>query len=220
MGVYLVNGTNRGIGLGLCQALVAQGHEVIATCRKSSPELNKLGIQVFEHVDLNQPTSFNTLADELGHKRLDVLINNAGMWKTSTLDDLNPQGIRELFNVNALGALMFVFALLPAMKKPSKMALITSRMGSIADNDIGGHYGYRMSKAALNMAGKSLSVDLAPDKIAVGLIHPGWVKTEMGGPKAQLAVEDSSRLMLTCIDALDMTNTGSFWHANGDLISW
>ena len=100
------------------------------------------------------------------------------------------------------------------------MALITSRMGSIADNDSGGSYGYRMSKSALNAAGKSLALDLASAGIAVGLFHPGWVSTDMTNHNGQISAEQSASMLLARIDRLNQENSGTFWHANGEVLPW
>jgi NAD(P)-dependent dehydrogenase (short-subunit alcohol dehydrogenase family) len=113
-----------------------------------------------------------------------------------------------------------VHALLPCLERGAKVALITSRMGSIADNGSGGAYGYRMSKAALNAAGMSLARDLASRGIAVVLLHPGYVKTEMTGGSGNVSAEKSASQLIGRIEALDLAHSGSFWHANGETLPW
>jgi NAD(P)-dependent dehydrogenase (short-subunit alcohol dehydrogenase family) len=177
MATYLVTGANRGIGYEYCRQLQARGERVIAICRSASEELKQLGVQVEEGIDITSDASVASLRDRLGDTTIDVLINNAGIIKRVTLEDLDFDSIREQFEVNALGPLRVTHALLPLLKAGSKIALMTSRMGSIADNTSGSSYGYRMSKVALSMAGKSLSLDLKPRRIAVAILHPGLVQT-------------------------------------------
>jgi NAD(P)-dependent dehydrogenase (short-subunit alcohol dehydrogenase family) len=121
--------------------------------------------------------------------------------------------------VNALAPLLLARALLPNLTAGSKLALITSRMGSIDDNGSGGYYGYRMSKVALNMAGRSLAVDLKPRGIAVAILHPGMVATRMVGFSG-IPPEQAALGLLERIDALTLERSGSFWHANGELLPW
>jgi NAD(P)-dependent dehydrogenase (short-subunit alcohol dehydrogenase family) len=136
-----------------------------------------------------------------------------------TLDALDVEGMREQFEVNALGPLRVTAALLGSLGEGSKVAIITSRMGSVADNTSGKMYGYRMSKAAVNMAGVSLARDLAPRGIAVALLHPGMVATEMTGGRG-ISAEESVRGLLARVDGLTMETTGTFWHMNGEVLPW
>lgn len=169
MATYLITGTNRGIGYEYCRQLKERGDTVIAVCRTATQDLRDLGVQVEEGVDITSDASVADLCDRLGDIAIDVLINNAGIIKRVTLEELDFDSIREQFEVNAIGALRVTHALLPNLKAGAKIALMTSRMGSIADNTSGSSYGYRMSKVALSMAGKSLSFDLKPRRIAVAL---------------------------------------------------
>jgi NAD(P)-dependent dehydrogenase (short-subunit alcohol dehydrogenase family) len=157
----------------------------------------------------------------LGDTAIDGLINNAGIVKRVTLEDLDFDSIREQFEVNALGALRVTHALLPNLKAGSKIVLMTSRMGSIADNTSGSSYGYRMSKVALSMAGKSLAHDLKPRGIAVAILHPGLVQTRMTNfTTSGITREESVKGLLARIDELTLENTGTFWHANGEVLPW
>jgi NAD(P)-dependent dehydrogenase (short-subunit alcohol dehydrogenase family) len=149
------------------------------------------------------------------------LINNAGIlvWGDK-LGALNVPGIRKQFEVNALGPLLVTDALRGNLKAGAKVAFITSRMGSIDDNTSGGAYGYRMSKAALNMAAKSLAVDLREQGVCVAILHPGMVKTDMVGSHGQVEPDDAARGLLQRIDALSLETSGGFWHANGERLPW
>jgi len=221
MATYLVTGTNRGIGYEYCRQLQARGDRVIAVCRSASEELKQLGVQVEEGIDITSDASVADLCDRLGDSAIDVLINNAGIVKRLTLEDLDFDSIREQFEVNALGALRLTHALLPHLEAGSKIVLMTSRMGSIADNTSGSSYGYRMSKVALSMAGKSLAHDLKPRGIAVAILHPGLVQTRMTNfTSGGITPEESVKGLLKRIDELTLENTGTFWHANGEVLPW
>jgi NAD(P)-dependent dehydrogenase (short-subunit alcohol dehydrogenase family) len=221
MATYLVTGSNRGIGYEYCRQLQARGDRVIAVCRSASEEWKQLGVRVEEGIDITSDASVASLRDRLGDTAIDVLINNAGIIKRVTLEDLDFESIREQFEVNALGPLRVTHALLPLLKAGSKLVLMTSRMGSIADNTSGSSYGYRMSKVALSMAGKSLSLDLKPRGIAVAILHPGLVQTRMTNfTSGGITPEESVKGLLARIDELTLENTGTFWHANGEVLPW
>jgi NAD(P)-dependent dehydrogenase (short-subunit alcohol dehydrogenase family) len=221
MATYLITGANRGIGYEYCRQVQGRGDRAIAICRTASEELKQLGVQVEEGVDITSDASVADLRDRLGDTMIDVLINNAGIIKRVTLEDLDFDSIREQFEVNALGALRVTQALLPLLKAGSKIVLMTSRMGSIADNTSGNSYGYRMSKVALSMAGKSLSLDLKPRAIAVAILHPGLVQTRMTNfTSGGITPEESVKGLLARIEELTLENTGTFWHANGEVLPW
>jgi NAD(P)-dependent dehydrogenase (short-subunit alcohol dehydrogenase family) len=221
MATYLITGANRGIGYEFCRQLQARGATVIAACRTSSDELQQLGVQVEADVDVASDTSVAALKTRLGDTMLDGLINNAGIAHRVTLEDLDFESIREQFEVNALGALRVTHALLPNLQAGSKIGLITSRMGSITDNTSGSSYGYRMSKVALSMAGKSLAIDLKPRGIAVAILHPGLVQTQMTNFNAGgITPEESVKGLLARMDELTLENTGTFWHTNGEVLPW
>ena len=220
MATSLVTGANRGIGLSLCQALQARGDHVIAACRKDPGALKELGVQVESGVDVSSERSMAELASSLRGQRLDYLIANAGILREDEIEELDFKELREQFEINALGALRTVKALLPNLGEGSKIALITSRMGSIGDNSSGGDYGYRMSKAALNAAGVSLAHDLRPYGIAVAILHPGFVRTDMTAGAGSLEPSESAALLLQRMDELTMQTSGGFWHANGERLPW
>jgi len=221
MAAYLVTGANRGIGYEYCRQLQARGETVIAVCRTISEELKQLGVQVEAEIDITSDASVADLRNHLGGTAIDVLINNAGILQRVTLENLDFDSIRQQFEVNALGALRVTHALLPNLKAGSKIVLMTSRMGSIADNTSGSSYGYRMSKVALSMAGKSLAHDLKPRGVAVAILHPGLVQTRMTNfTSGGITPEESVQGLLARIDELTLENTGSFWHANGEVLPW
>ena len=149
------------------------------------------------------------------------MIHNAGIAEFNSLSNLDPQSILHQFEVNALSPLCCVQTMLSHLTKSAKIALISSRMGSIEDNTSGGSYGYRMSKVALCMAGKSLAVDLKPNGISVGILHPGLVSTRMTGFTSNgIQPKESVKGLIQRIDELTLENTGTFWHSNGETLPW
>ena len=221
MSTFLVTGANRGIGLEYCRQLQARGDQVIAVCRSTSPGLEDLGVRIEAGIDLASAAAIAELVARLDGLPLDGLILNAGILQAMGLEDLDPEGIRRQFEVNALAPLLLVRALLEQLPRGAKLALMSSRMGSIDDNGSGGSYGYRMSKVALNIAAKSLAIDLKPRGIAVAILHPGLVRTRMINFNPQgISPEESVRGLLARIDALTLETSGTFWHANGQVLPW
>jgi NAD(P)-dependent dehydrogenase (short-subunit alcohol dehydrogenase family) len=145
---------------------------------------------------------------------------NAGILRDENLDNFNIETMREQFEVNTLAPLRVVHALVANMQQGSKVAMITSRMGSIADNTSGGRFGYRMSKAALNIASVSLSHDLADREIAVGIYHPGYVQTDMVGGRGDIPASEAGSRIVGLINQLTMADSGVFRHSNGDVLPW
>lgn len=224
MTTSLITGANRGIGLELARRLRARGDDVIAVCRRSSAALDELGVRVEAGVDVTDDPSVQSLRERLGDTPLDLLVNNAGVLSIERPGEWNPASIRQQFEVNALGPLRVTMALLPLLRRGSKVVVVTSRMGSVADNTSGGAYGYRMSKAALNMAGMSLARDLAGRGIAVGILHPGMVATDMtavfGHDPSMRSPADAAAKLVERIDELDLATTGEFRHADGQTLPW
>jgi NAD(P)-dependent dehydrogenase (short-subunit alcohol dehydrogenase family) len=219
MGFWLVTGANRGIGLELCRQLHGRGETVIAVCRRVSPELEALGVRIEAGVELAEEAAIADLGERLGDLRLAGAILNAGILEADDLASFQADSVRRQFEVNALAPLLLARALLPHLGEGSKLALITSRMGSIDDNGSGGYYGYRMSKVALNMAGRSLAIDLRPRGIAVAILHPGMVATRMVGFSG-IPPEQAARGLLERIEALSLASSGRFFHANGEPLPW
>jgi NAD(P)-dependent dehydrogenase (short-subunit alcohol dehydrogenase family) len=220
MATVLITGANRGIGLSFAKLCQARGDSVIAACRHVAPELEALGVEIASGVDVTSDKSVNLLAEKLRGRTLDVLINNAGLLTNEGFPELDFAAIQRQIEVNAYGPLRVTAKLVKNLKRGSKVALITSRMGSIGDNTSGGMYGYRMSKAALNAAGKSLAHDLAPLGVAVAILHPGYVKTGMTGNHGNVEPDAAARDLLQRIDELKLDNSGTFWHANGSELPW
>ncbi len=221
MTTYLITGSNRGIGLEYCRQLKSRGEDVIATCRSSSSELDELGVRIESGVDVASGESVIELKEKLKGTFIDVLIQNAGIAEFNSLSNLDPLSVMRQFEVNALSPLCFTHAFLGNMRKGSKVVLMTSRMGSIDDNTSGGSYGYRMSKVALCMAGKSLSIDLKPRGISVAILHPGLVSTRMTGfTSSGITTEEAVGSLLSRIDSLSIENSGTFWHSNGEVLPW
>ena len=220
MSSVLVIGGNRGIGLALCKAFSARKDTVIATCRSSSGVLEATGVRVETDVDVTSDQSIQGLNKRLGDTTIDMLVCSAGIMERDDATHLDFDKLRRQFEVNSLGPLRVVTTLRDHLKKGSKVGIITSRMGSIADNTSGGAYGYRMSKSAVNSAGVSLAHDLASDGIAVALIHPGFVKTDMTGHQGHVDTDTAAQNIIARLDALDQDTSGTFFHANGETLPW
>ncbi len=216
----VITGANRGIGLEFCRQLAARGDEVVAVCRKASPELTELNVTIINGVDVATEQGIVQLKEKLVGQEIDLLINNAGILRSSTLDNLDIDAIREQFEVNALGPLRITAALVENLHFGSKVGIVTSRMGSIDDNDSGGTYGYRMSKAAVNIAGKSLAIDLEPNGVSIALLHPGYVRTDMTGNNGLIDAQESALGLIAIMDSLSIETSGRFWHTNGEELPW
>ena len=219
MARVLVTGSNRGIGLELCRQYAARGDDVTAVCRTASPELTALNVRVIDGMDVATADGVESLRGALQEASIDVLINNAGILIRDDLDNLDFDDVMEQLRVNSVGPLRVTHALVDVLAAHAKVAIITSRMGSIEDNTSGGYYGYRMSKTAVNMAGVSLAKDLEPHGIAVVLLHPGMVATDMTGRRG-VDVTHSARGLVQRIDDTSLATSGTFWHAEGDRLPW
>lgn len=221
MARYVIVGANRGIGLELAKQLAARGEDVVAACRSASPELRETGAEVHENVDVTDDTSVErfTAATKAGGP-IDVLVHVSGILKGDSLDTLEWDTLREQFEVNTLGPLRVARSFAPFMRTGGKIGILSSRVGSMADNTSGGNYGYRMSKAAVNMAGVNLAHDLKSLGIAVLLLHPGFVQTEMTGGRGHIGPDESASGLIQRLDELGMDQTGTFWHADGSQLPW
>ena len=178
MATVLVTGANRGTGLEYCRQLSVRGDNVIAVCREAGPELESLGIRIEAGIELTDSSAIDELMSRLLHQSLDGAILNAGILHSTGLNDLDADAIRQQFEVNALAPLRLASVLTRHLSSGSWIALMTSRMGSIADNTSGGSYGYRMSEADVKMAGQYLAVELHTKGIADALLPPG-----LGAPR-------------------------------------
>jgi len=221
MATWLVTGASRGIGLELVRQLHARGDDVIATCRTRTRELDAVGCRVVDGIDVGTDDVGAGLLEALAAGQpLDVVVNNAGLARWDALDRIDVDAAREELEVNALGPLRVTLALLPRLGPGAKIALISSKAGSIGDGPSGRNYGYRMSKAALNMLGANLAADLAPRGIHVGVFHPGFVRTEMTQGGGNVDPPESAAGLIRQIDALDASRSGRFFHADGSEVAW
>jgi len=220
MSTVVITGANRGIGLEITKLLVQRGAKVTALCRQSSTELNALDVRIEEGVDVTSDDVVDVLPKLLAGTQIDLLINNAGLLEMNSLRELGLESIRRQFEVNALGPLKVIAALKKQMNAPSKAVFITSRMGSIADNTSGGMYGYRASKAALNMFAMSAAHDLSRQNVAVGILHPGFVQTDMTGGNGNVGPAEAAKDLVARMDELSMETSGQFLHASGEVLPW
>ena len=217
----LIVGANRGIGLELCRQLAARKDEVVATSRRSSKELEAIaGVDVREGIDVRDPQVIAELARAVGARSIDWLVVVSGILESMGLEDFDREGVREHFEVNALGVVATAVELLPCIKRGGKIGLLTSRMGSIADNTSGGSYAYRMSKAALNAAGRSLSIDLESRGISVAILHPGWVRTDMTHQRGLIDADEAAKGLIARLDELTLETSGAFLHQSGEELPW
>ncbi|CAH0702049.1 unnamed protein product [Spodoptera exigua] len=244
MKTVLITGANRGLGLGMVKYLTKQNtaKNIIATCRTVSEELKTLSAAnknlVILNLDVKNTSSFDEVSSQIskivGEHGLNLLINNAGVTtKFTKLPYVKAEQLLDNLTVNTIAPIMLTKSLLPILKQAAeannekpmgvhRAAVInmSSILGSIAQNDQGGFYPYRCSKAALNAATKSMSVDLKKDNILVASMHPGWVKTDMGGKNAHLDVETSVSGIFDTINKLSDADTGKFLNYDGSELPW
>ncbi|MEE2565327.1 SDR family oxidoreductase [Hyphobacterium marinum] len=230
MTCIVITGANRGIGLEHARLWLETGAEVHAACRTPDradalkaldPGDGQLTVHAY---DAAAPEAGKALAAAVG-KPVDVLLANAGVMGPrdgQSLGNTDPGAWVDTLKINALGPLLLAeaFADLLAASKAGKLVLQSSRMGSISDNTSGGYYIYRASKAALNATGRSLAIDLKPHGIAVAILHPGWVRTDMGGSNGLISARESAETEKALIEALTLENTGEFRHQSGEFLAW
>ena len=219
MSTVVITGCNRGIGLELARQMHARGDDVIGVCRTQNEELKSLGIRVIDGIDVADAGDVAKLAVELQDTSIDVLLNNAGILRGDAFGELDYDDMLLQFKVNALGPLRVTEALRDNLSAGSKVAIVTSRVGSIDDNSSGGNWGYRTSKTAVNMIGTNLMHELKPRGIAVALLHPGLVATEMTRGHG-ISPQDSATGLIARIDELTLETSGGFWHAEGYRLPW
>ena len=226
MSTVLITGANRGIGLEFARQYAEAGYRVHAACRApgSADALASLGERVTLHaLDVTDHAGIEALAAGLENEAIDIVINNAGIYgKAQEFGKIDYASWQEVMRVNTLAPLKMAECFLPHLEagKMKIIASLTSRMGSIAENDAGGVYIYRASKAALNAAAKSLALDLAPRGITVIVLHPGWVKTDMGGPRALIDAETSVAGMRAVIEGAGPKDSGRFFAYDGAEVPW
>ena len=220
----LITGANRGLGLEFARQYADAGWTVIGTARQpdAASELNDLDVRVLQ-LDVTDSSSIARMVGALDGQPIDLLINNAGIFpRVNTLDETNFDDVARTLEVNLIGPMRVTRALLPNLRKgqAKKIVSITSGLGSIANNDSGRYYGYRESKAALNMFTRSLAVELADGGFTCIVMSPGWVQTDMGGPNAKLTPSQSITGMRSVITKLTPADTGSYWNHDGEQLPW
>lgn len=232
MNTVLITGANRGIGLEFARQYAADGWQVVACCRQpqQAEALNRLADQYkdrfsIHRLDVRELAEIDQLSHKLQDLSIDILINNAGVYphaQNGEFGRISYDDWMEAFRVNTFAPLKMVEALIEqiACSQLKIVATITSKMGSIADNQRGGSYIYRSSKAAVNMVIKSLAIDLQPRGIIAVLLHPGWVQTDMGGRGALISTKQSVTGMKSILDRVTHSDTGKFIAYDGQHIPW
>ncbi len=227
----LVTGANRGLGLEFVRQYAQAGWKTYAACRlpKSAKELKALQDQQSDRItilslDVTDAASVRTAAEKLRGDPVDLLLNNAGVGSppAQKLGSLDYAAWTQVLEVNVLGPARMIEAFVENVAKgrDKRIVTVTSRMGSIADNSSGGSYAYRSSKAGVNAAMKSFSIDLAPRGITCVVVHPGWVRTDMGGAGGKLAPAESVKSLRALIDGLSLTHSGKFFNVDGEVLPW
>jgi len=229
----LITGANRGIGLEFTQQYLADGWHVYATYRANSAAANQHSSSALAALacdqltllplDVTEDASISTLQEQLSGIELDLIINNAGIFgpREQSLGAVSRQQWLEVLNVNSVAPLMLAQALHSNLTaKRGTFAVMSSRMGSIDDNDGGALYLYRSSKTAVNMVVKSLSIDLQDHGIKVIALHPGWVRTDMGGPNGSIDTQTSVNGLRQVLDHIDPADNGRFINYDGTSIAW
>jgi NAD(P)-dependent dehydrogenase (short-subunit alcohol dehydrogenase family) len=232
MKTVLITGANRGIGLEFVRQYAADGWRVLACCRDpaTADALNRLAVQYPDRIsihplDVADHQQIERLAQVLSNQTIDLLINNAGVYPSDhgdTFGKTDYAAWMHTFEVNAMAPLKMTEAFIQQVSRSELKTIvtITSKMGSIADNRGGGSYMYRSSKAAVNIVMKSLSIDLKANRIIAVLLHPGWVRTDMGGPNGLISTEQSVTGMRQVISHLKSADSGKFYAFDGQIVPW
>ena len=221
MATICITGPNRGIGLELARQYRNRGADVLAVVRVPTAELSATGAEIFSNVDVSDARSVQRLARELAGRKIDVLINNAGIFHDRNgLAETNLEAVRQEIEVNTMGPLTIAQALCPLIADGGKLAIVSSNLGSIHNTSRAPGYGYNISKAGVNMLGKMLSLELAPRNIAVLLLHPGWVATDMTAHEGPVSAPESAAGLIREIDALSMESTAAFRSWDGQDLPW
>jgi len=226
----LITGSNRGIGLELCKQYANANWQVLACCRK--PELatelqqladNSTSVTLYQ-LDVSDAQQIKDLASQLKGTSIDVLLNNAGIYgqQDAYFGNIDEAQWLECLRINTISPLIMMqyFIEHVASSQLKTIASMSSKMASMADNGSGGSYVYRSSKAALNSAMLSAAIDLKPQGIKVAILHPGWVKTDMGGPNAEITTQQSADQLRKILSELDINTSGNFFDIDGSIIPW
>ena len=227
----LVTGANKGIGLQLVKSAIYRRWRVFATCRNpmQADQLNEVammsgGLASVHHLDVSDLAQIQALTYELRNESIDILYNNAGVYGSMqhAFGQVDHNDWRKTFEINTIAPMMMAENFVDHVERSTHktMAFMSSKMGSMDDNTSGGCYIYRSSKAALNAVVKSLSIDLQPRGIKCLITHPGWVKTDMGGPYAEISPRDSVNELLRIVSKATIHDTGKFFDIDGSIIPW
>jgi NAD(P)-dependent dehydrogenase (short-subunit alcohol dehydrogenase family) len=228
MPTIVITGANRGLGLEMSRLCAARDWTVMAGCRTPSDSLSALAAShpkvQLRRFDASDPDSLSAFAASFAPSSVDVLVHNAGTIgperAEQSQDRLDSKGWLQTMQVNALAPLALSIAMRPALAAGAKIVAITSQLGSLAENDSGGLYAYRASKAALNMGMRSLAIDWRDSGLILLMLHPGWVRTDMGGPSAPLSPQESVQGMVRIIDAATTADHGRFLAYDGRALPW
>lgn len=215
----VVSGANRGLGLAMVRRLTEMGHQVAAICREGNEELARLPVETIEGIDLASNDCMTALRSRFQDRRIDLLVSNAGIVsREQRLDEEAIEQARLQFEVNALGTMRLVAALGSGIPAGGRVAVISSRLASFEQNPHGGYYGYRMSKVACNMLVKALSADFA--SACVFAVHPGWMRTRLGGPEAPLDPQVCANRIVELCERAGPESTGKFFLWSGESLAW
>ena len=228
---YLVIGADRGIGLAVCRQLAARGETVVAACLGRGEAHDGSGVEAIPEIDVTSGTAVARMAGALAARsnnesggRIDCLIHVAGVLGLDALGSLDFDDVRRQIEINAIGPLRAVEAALPWLAADAKVGIVTSRVGSLADNGTGGMYAYRVSKAGANMVALNLHHDLSKRGIAVAALHPGMVATDLTrdipGDFQYITPDEAAEGLIRRMDELSLETSGRFWHANGEELPW
>ena len=226
MATFLVIGADRGIGLAICRQLAARGETVAAACLGRGEACDRAGVEVIPEIDVTSGAAVARMAAALAKRggKIDCLIHVAGVLGLDALGSLDFDDVRRQIEINTIGPLRAVEAALPHLAPDAKVGIVTSRVGSLADNGTGGMYAYRVSKAGANMVALNLHHDLSQRGIAVAALHPGMVATDLTkdipGNFDYIAPDEAAEGLIRRMDALTLKTSGRFWHANGEELPW
>ena len=226
----LITGTNRGIGLEFVKHYLKNNEKVIATCRNKNSAKDLLELKnttsnlSLVELNVSNPNSINEFASKITDQPIDTFINNAGVFgpRNNEFGNFNAKEWLDVFNINTIAPLLITQKILKNLRlgKNKKLVFISSKVGSIEENTDGGMYIYRSSKTALNQVIKSLSIDFKDENFIAVALHPGWVKTDMGGPNALIDTKTSVKGMAEVINSLVLKNSGRFYNYKGSSIPW
>lgn len=221
MSTILITGANKGIGLEIVKQHIGRGDDVIAVCRKPSDALSETGAKIISGVEFLDKNFETVLLEQLQVSTIDRVVANAGIRGFDNFEDFDADAIREQFEVNAVAPLRLLKAIDHLLPNKAKIVLISTRVASHEDNAGGGEYGYRMSKSALNMAGINLSISLREREIAVFMLHPGYVRTDLTLGEGLINADDSAVNLVRIADKLELKDSGTFWHSiEGNELPW